>query len=105
MTSILHFEGWGFLCLLGALVAYRLLTGQINLNGLLLRKDGTGAVSPERVQLLLATMALSAKYLGEVAHSGGGAMPNVRAEWLYVLGGSSGIYAVGKALRVLRRKA
>ena len=104
VTSILHFEGWGFLYLLGAMVAYRLLTRQINLKGLFLRKDGSNSVSPERVQLLIATLAMSANYLSSVAHNTGNTMPDVRPQWLYLFGGSSGIYVAAKALTTLRGK-
>ncbi len=101
---MLSLDARGFLYGLAALVAYRLLTRQINLSGLLSRKTDGGAVSPERVQLLLATMALSVKYLVEVAHNSSGAMPDVDANWLYVFGGSSGIYASVKAWTTLRNK-
>ena len=104
VTSILHFEGWVFLSLLGAIVAYRLLTGRINLRGLFSRKGSSNSVSPERIQLLLATLVMSADYLTSVAHATGSAMPDVTPQWLYLMGGSSGIYVVGKALTTLRSK-
>ncbi len=104
MATLLKIEGWGFLGLLGAIVTYRLLTRQINLSGLLLRKNGSGSPSPERVQLLLATLAVSGKYLSEVFQSPGSDMlPDIGPQWLYVMGGSSAVYALGKALTTLRR--
>jgi hypothetical protein len=102
--SILGLETRGFLYLLAALLAYRLLTRQINLNGLLSRKGETTAVSPERVQLLLATLALSAKFLGDVAHTTNGKMPDITPQWLLIFGGSSGIYASIKAITMLKIK-
>ncbi len=107
VISILDYEGWGFLCLLGAILAYRMLTGQINLGGLFLRKGGgnSNSVSPERIQLLLATLAMSANYVTSVVNTANGRMPDVSPEWLYLMGGSSGIYVVGKALTMLRSKA
>jgi hypothetical protein len=106
VTSILGFEGWGFLCLLGAILAYRMLTGQINLGGLFSRKgsSNSNSVSPERIQLLLATLAMSANYVSSVVHTTSGRMPDVTPEWLYLMGGSSGIYVAGKALTMLRSK-
>lgn len=104
VTSILHFEAWGFLCLLGVLVVYRLLTRQINLNGLFSRKDGSNSTSPERIQLLAATLAMSANYLASVVHGTGSGMPDVPPQWLYLFGGSSGIYVAGKALTMLKSK-
>jgi hypothetical protein len=100
--TILRWEGQGFLVLLAVILVYRMLTGGINLTGLLRRKDSDGGVSPERIQLLLATLALSAKYLGEVAHATGGAMPDINSQWLYVFGASSGIYASLKAWTTLK---
>ena len=102
--DILRLEGNGFLVLLAAILIYRMLTRQISLGGLLARKDGSGGVSPERVQLLLATLALSVKYVGDVVHSTNGVLPDVSAQWLYVFGGSSGIYASVKAITTLKSK-
>jgi len=96
-VQILHFEATAFLFGLAAIVAYQLLTGQINLQGILQRKDGTGQTSPERIQLLLATLAAAARYLAAVAQSHSGTLPDIDNNWLYVMGGSSGIYVAHKA--------
>jgi hypothetical protein len=104
MSTILEIEGWGFLGLLGAIMTYRLLTRQVNLSGLLLRKNGSGSPSPERVQLLLATLAVSGKFLSEVFQSpDSDRLPDIGPQWLYVLGGSSAVYVLGKALTTFRR--
>lgn len=104
MATILEIEGWGFLGLLGAIVAYRLLTRQINMSGLLLRKDGSGSPSPERVQLLVATLAVGGNYLSEVYRSPlSHKLPDIDPRWLYMMGGSSGVYVLGKALTTFRR--
>jgi hypothetical protein len=97
ITRVLHFELLGFLCALAAVVVYQMLTGRINLNGLLAQKNRTGQTSPERIQLLIATLAAAASYLTEVAKNTGGTMPDVSNNWLYLMGGSSGIYALRKA--------
>lgn len=102
VASILRFEVWGFVGLLGGIVAYRLLTRQISLKGLLIRKNRVRAVSPERIQLLLATVAMSANYLHSVLHSQTGTLPDIDPKWLYVFGGSSAIYAAGKAATELK---
>jgi hypothetical protein len=94
---VLHFELLGFLYVLAAVVLFKILTGQINMEGLITHKDGTGRVSPERIQLLLATIAASATYLSEAFSSTNGSLPDVSPQWLYLLGGSSGIYVAGKA--------
>ena len=97
ITRILHFEGLGFLYALGALIVYQMLTGRIKLSGLLTQKDQSNQTSPERIQLLLATLAACASYLGEVAKNTSGTMPDISNNWLYLFGGSSGIYVAGKA--------
>jgi hypothetical protein len=97
ITRILHFELLAFLYGLAAIVAFQMLTGRINLKGLFQQKDGSEQTSPERIQLLLATIAAASNYLGEVAKSTSGTLPDVSNNWLYLMGGSSGIYAVGKA--------
>jgi hypothetical protein len=100
--TILRWEGQGFLVLLAMVLVYRMLTGKIHLGGLLRRKDHEGAVSPERVQLLLATLALSAKYLGSVLHGTSGSLPDISPQWLYLFGASGGVYASAKAITTLR---
>jgi hypothetical protein len=101
--TILRWEGLGFLVLLAMILVYRMLTGQIILAGLFRRKDDQGAVSPERVQLLLATLALSGKYLGSVLHNTNGSLPDISPQWLYLFGASSGLYASVKAITTLTR--
>jgi len=105
MTTTLEFEVWGFLGLLGAIVVYRLLTRQINLRGLLLRKNGSGSLSPERVQLLLATLAFGGKYLSDVFQSqDSGRLPDIDPQWLYALGGSSALYVLGKSYTTFSKR-
>jgi hypothetical protein len=97
ITRVLNFELMGFLYGLAAIVLYQMLTGQINVTGLISRKDGSNQTSPERIQLLLATLAASATYLGEVAKNTSATMPDIGHSWIYVMGGSSTIYALRKA--------
>jgi hypothetical protein len=94
-----------FLALLAIMLVMRLLTGEISIGGLLLRKDGSGEVSPERVQLLITTVTVSAKYLGEALHGSGNSLPDVGPQLLCVFGASSGIYASVKAVTTFRKGA
>ncbi len=98
---ILRWEGLGFLLILSALIAYRMLTRRINLGGLL--GDGTrdGAVSPERVQLLVTTIAVSSKVLSAALHGTTNAMPEISPATLGIFGASSGVYAAVKAFKML----
>ncbi len=95
-VSLLQLEMQAFLFLMIATIAWQLLTRRIPLTGLLMHKDSGGNVSPGRIQLLLATVAACGSYLAEVAKSTDGKLPDVSANWLYVFGGSSGIYALEK---------
>ena len=102
IARILHFELLGFVYALAAVVLYQMLTGRINLAGVMSPKDpndpnNPDQTSPERVQLLLATLAAAASYLGEVAKNTGATMPDVSNQWLYLMGGSSSIYLLRKA--------
>ena len=97
IIRILHFELLSFLYGLAAIVVYQMLTGRINLTGLLTQKDGTDQTSPERIQLLLSTIAAGARYVGEVATSTSGTLPDIPSSWLYLMGGSSSIYVLRKA--------
>ncbi|HZD31720.1 MAG TPA: hypothetical protein VE779_08660 [Candidatus Angelobacter sp.] len=94
---ILHIEATAFLWGLGAVVAYQMFTGQINLQGLLSRKDGSGQTSPERIQLLMATIAAAARYLAGVAQQHSGSVPDIDSNWLYLMGGSSSFYVIHKS--------
>lgn len=100
---ILRIEGMAFVVLLSALLAYRLLTREINLDGLLRNRRGA-PVSPERVQLLVATIAVSFKFLATAMHGTGNSLPEVDAATLSVFGASSGVYAGVKALRAIRMR-
>lgn len=104
VTAVLDLELWTFVGALAAIVAYRLLTRTMRLNGLLSRKDGSRSTSPERIQLFVFTLVMSIKYLTAVAHSTDATVPAVSSEWLYIFGGSSGIYVVGKALSTFKHK-
>ena len=96
-TRILHFEALGFLYGLAVVVVWQLFIGEINLQGILRRKDGTGQTSPERVQLLLATIAATARYAAQLAQAPSGTLPDIPGNWLYVMGGSSSLYVLQKA--------
>jgi hypothetical protein len=86
-------------------VAFGLLTGRINVQGLLSEKRGPdrGRSSPVRVQLFLATLATATTYLLQaMATTNLRQLPAVSPEWLAVMGGSSGVYLAGKVLTVFR---
>lgn len=96
-----------FLGGLAAVIAYRILTGEINTKYLLYgtQKDGTKYFSPERVQLLLFTLGTALFYVADVLkRRNSGVLPDVPAETLALLGGSHAIYLGGKAYTMLFKK-
>ena len=89
---------------LAAIIAHRLLTGQINTRYLLYgtQKDGTKYFSPERLQLMIFTLGTAMFYLNSVLQNrGSGVLPDVSTETLALLGGSHAIYLGGKAYMML----
>src|SRR5262245_27618735 len=97
-------EVFVFLGGLAVIIAYRLLTGQINTNYLLYgtKKDGTKYFSPERVQLLIFTLGTAMFYLNTVLENrASGVLPDVPSQTLVLLGGSHAIYLGGKAYMML----
>lgn len=108
ITWFVKLEVFGFVASLAAIIAYRLLTGQINSRYLLYgtQKDGTKYFSPERVQLLLFTLGTAMFYLNEVMQNrASGILPDVSTETLALLGGSHAIYLSGKAYMMLFKRS
>jgi hypothetical protein len=75
-----------------ALIAYRILTGQISLQGLF-TMDGD-RFSPERLQLALVTFGLLGIFVGEAFSTW--KMPAVPSELIALLAGSQVLYLGGK---------
>jgi hypothetical protein len=82
-----------------AVVAYKLVIGEISLAGLLYSKEagGRAAFSPARLQLLIFTAAVAAIYLGEViANPRQDSLPHLPLSIVVALGGSQAVYLGGK---------
>lgn len=85
-----------------ALIAFGLLSGRINLSGLLDQSDPTThyrTFSPERAQLLVMTL-LSAGYVLLCVMSDPLRLPEVPHALLWAQGGSGSAYLGGKAIRI-----
>jgi len=78
---------------LAGVVGYGLLTGRINLRGLLTDRAG-GALNPSRIQMLVVTFGALVSYLGDVAalppHAS--ELPPVSQTLLLILGGSHAVH-------------
>ena len=73
----------------------------------LMRSDATKMCirdSPERVQLFVATLAISGRYLGDVLHNTSGVMPDMNASMVSVFGASGSVYAGVKAFKMFTTK-
>jgi len=101
-SKILDLEALAFVYALAFIVFHGLLTSRINMKGLLLDKSGSGTVRPERVQLMIATLVMAAKYLTDVFSTTTPTFPHIDATWLYLFGGSNGIYVTRKLYERLK---
>jgi hypothetical protein len=100
---------WEVLILLGGMggtILMHLLTGSIEARNLLWgrRTDGTRYFSPERVQLLVGTIAIALQYLLTAAHTPSGEMPHIPDGALELLGVSNAIYLSGKGWNLFRNR-
>jgi hypothetical protein len=94
--TIINFEIFGFLIGVGAIVAWKLLTGDINTHGLF-DTGPQGTFSPARVQVLVANLGGAAWYLGlTMTNQDQSHMPDVPNDLLLLLGGSHVTYLGAK---------
>ena len=94
-----------FLVALALIVGFQLLTGKINMKGLLIEKtdSGPGGFSPARLQMLLVTLAGAFYLISGVTdsiHQGTPQFPlqfpTVDSKLLLLLAGSHSVYLGGK---------
>lgn len=94
LVSLILFGG------LGGIIGVQLLTGQINSRGLFygFRRDGSRYLSPERIQLLLLTLAFGFQYVMKVAQlqSPTPELPPIESSWIALMGGSHAVYLTRK---------
>jgi hypothetical protein len=90
-----------------AVVVWGLLTQRINTAGLMYgrRRDRSTYFSPERVQLLVLTIAAAGQYLFSVLTRKGCALPDAPPQLVALLGASHSIYLAGKALAILKKRS
>src|SRR5271165_5744603 len=104
LLMVVRWEVLIFLLGLAGIVAYQLLTGEINTRYLLYgtvtgRKENDGRYfSPERVQLLVFTLGAALYYLMQAMTTAkSGKFPDIPESWPVAMGGSNAIYLGGKA--------
>jgi hypothetical protein len=102
MDSLIPFvrlEMWLFLLGFMAVVAYKILTGEINFRGIFNEKNTAGKTkgySAVRVQLMIFVLASAFYYVSKVADNPN-EFPQVPNELLLALGGSHMVYLAGKS--------
>jgi hypothetical protein len=97
----------GIFCCAALLIGFALVvvaqigSGRIRLDGLLRTKepDGESTFSPARLQLLIFTIVVAARYLfAVIAHPGRESLPDLAPGIVAALGASHAVYLGGKAV-------
>jgi hypothetical protein len=106
LSTVLRYEMFFVLTALAATVGYRLLTRQININGLLSDKmsdrPGPGRFSTARLQMLIVTFLIAIYFILEVISTE--KMPQLPKEFLMALGGSHSVYLSSKLFGLIGSK-
>ena len=104
LATLIRWEIELFLLALAVIVAIKLLTGEMNTAGLLYGRisgrprNQNQYFSPERVQMLLFTLAAAFYYLTLVLNNPKpGTFPDIPQSWPAALGGSNAVYIGGRA--------
>lgn len=102
MTKIIRIEVWALLIGFLIVITCKLLSGRINLEGLLYDESRSGNFSPGRVQLLVVSLAVAFYYLSKVFQNPQ-VFPEMPKEMLCLLGGGNFIYLGGKGLSLFKK--
>jgi len=107
LLELVRWEVLIFLVALAGLIVYQLLNGQINTQYLLYGRTSAATsddknsnlyFSPERVQLLVATIGAALYYVMQTLTTAkSGHLPDIPDGWPALMGGSNAIYLGGKA--------
>jgi hypothetical protein len=103
LSTVFRYEVGLFVGGLALLVTYQLLTGKVNVNGLLREKHGDRGFSPGRLQLLVFTV-VGAIYYMLLLLEDPKTFPDIPEGLLLVLGGSNSIYLAGKVYAPFRNR-
>lgn len=108
LAVLLEFALLAWLGVLAAVVAVKILRGDVNTHGLLTTSQG-GALDPERAALMVATLAVAGYYMIQTLGTpladlydeavGGYVLPDLPTELLVLIGGSQAGYLTGKFIR------
>ena len=104
MTTLMTFARYelgSLLAILAAVVAFQMLTGRINMRGIISDKTsaGRGGTSAARLQLLLFTGAFAFYLLSQIIQLK--KFPEIETKWLLILGGSHSVFLGSKGLSLI----
>ena len=108
LSTVISYGVWAFTIGLVSVVVYQLLTGRINVGGLLREKGGDRGFSLGRLQLLVLTIVGAVNYFfAVIANSALGTLEpaefrEILNGLLLVLGGSNSLYLGGKLYSLFR---
>jgi hypothetical protein len=102
LSTVLRYEMFFVLTALAVIIAYGLLTRQINTKGLLRDKVGGRAISTGRLQMLIVTLVIAIYYIVEMLKTQ--KLPDMPQGFLLALGGSHLFYLGGKVYGLLASK-
>jgi hypothetical protein len=82
-----------------AVVAWKIITDEIDLSGLLNTRDSSGRLtpSPAQQQMLMISLLVAARYISDVIHHPSSSLPSPSPKMLYLLGGSHAFHVGRKA--------
>ena len=95
VAKFMIIEIWFLLIVMSAIIISRLITGRINLKGLLYEKNIANKFSPVRIQLLLVSVAVALYYLFKL-YDDPTRFPMVNKDVVLLFGVSNLVYIAGK---------
>ncbi len=112
LSKFIQVEIWVFLVGLMSSIFFLIIKKKINVRGLLSEKNRQGTYSLERLQLLLLSLIFVVAYLIQVKHNIDlcqsrnlpCSLPEIRAEYLFIFGGSNFVYIWGKLSSIIRER-
>ncbi len=95
VAKFMIIEIWFLLIVMAAIIISRLITGRINLKGLLYEKNIANEFSPFRIQLLLVSVAVALYYLFKL-YKDPTCFPMINKDVVLLFGVSNLVYIAGK---------
>ena len=103
VAKFMIIEIWFLLIVMAAIIISRLITGRINLKGLLHEKNIANKFSPVRIQLLSVSVAVALYYLFKL-YKDPTRFPMVNKNVVLLFGVSNLVYIAGKYWALCRTK-